>query len=64
MTKTKRFILYTKIDTFYSKYHAHYPNTLSEDILLSFLMLQQMMYIVTTLSYSISFKVLPTIIAK
>jgi len=64
MTKTNRFILYMKIDTFYSKYHAHYTNTLPEDILLSFLMLQQMMYIVNTLSYSISFMVLPTIITR
>jgi len=64
MTKTNRSILYTKIDTFYSKFHAHYTNTLPEDILLRFLMLQQMMYIVAILSYSISFTALPTIIAR
>lgn len=53
-----------KIDTFHSKYHAHYTNTLPEDILLSLLMLQQMMHIVIILSYSINFTVLPTIIAR
>ena len=64
MMKTNRFILYMKKGTLYFKYHAHYTNNLPEDILLSFLMLQQMMYIVITLSYSISFTVLPKIIAR
>jgi hypothetical protein len=52
-----------KIVTFCSKNHSQYTNTLPEGILWSFLMVKQMMYTITILSYSTSFKVLQTVTA-